>query len=59
MHIGSQILNENPFKQTLKVLEEIVLKTKINFKYVDLGGGFGIAYKSSDRRINLKTILKW
>lgn len=58
VHIGSQILNENPFKQTLKVLEEIVLKTKINFKYVDLGGGFGIAYKSSDRRINLKNYSK-
>ena len=42
VHIGSQILSENPFKKTLKVLEEIIIKTKINFKFVDLGGGFGI-----------------
>ena len=28
VHIGSQILNENPFKKTLKVLEEIIKKTK-------------------------------
>ena len=54
VHIGSQILNENPFKKTLKVLEEIIKKTKINFKFVDLGGGFGITYKKNDRKINLK-----
>ena len=54
MHIGSQILSENPFKKTLKVLEEIIKKTKINFKYVDLGGGFGIKYKKNDKKINLK-----
>ena len=54
VHIGSQILSENPFKKTLKVLEEIIKKTKVNFKFVDLGGGFGIAYKKNDRKINLK-----
>ena len=54
VHIGSQILSENPFKKTLKVLEEIIRKTKIYFKFVDLGGGFGIAYKKSDRKMNLK-----
>ena len=54
VHIGSQILSENPFKKTLKVLEEIINKTKINFKFVDLGGGFGITYKRNDRKINLK-----
>ncbi len=54
VHIGSQILSENPFKKTLKVLEEIIKKTRIYFKFVDLGGGFGITYKKSDRKINLK-----
>ena len=54
MHIGSQILSENPFKKTLKVLEEIIKKTKIDFKFVDLGGGFGIPYKKNDKKINLK-----
>ena len=53
VHIGSQILSENPFKKTLKVLEEIIRKTEIYFKFVDLGGGFGIAYKKSDRKMNL------
>ena len=54
VHIGSQILSERPFKKTLKVLEEIIKKTSINFKFVDLGGGFGITYKKNDKKINLK-----
>ncbi len=54
VHIGSQILSENPFKKTLKILEEIIKKTKINFKFVDLGGGFGITYNKNDKKINLK-----
>ncbi len=54
VHIGSQILSENPFKKTLKVLEEIIKKTNISFKFIDLGGGFGITYKKNDRKINLK-----
>ena len=58
VHIGSQILSENPFKKTLKVLEEIIKKTKIYFKFVDLGGGFGITYKKNDRKINLKSYSK-
>ena len=41
-------------KKTLKVLEEIILKTGINFNFVDLGGGFGIKYKSSEKKIKLK-----
>ena len=55
VHIGSQILSEKPFKKTLKVLEEIIKKTKINFKFVDLGGGFGIVYKKNEKKINLKS----
>ncbi len=58
VHIGSQILSENPFKKTLKVLEEIISKTKIVFKFVDLGGGFGITYKKGDRKIKLKNYSK-
>ena len=54
VHIGSQILSENPFKKTLKVLDEIILKTNINFKFVDLGGGFGISYKKDDKKIKFK-----
>ena len=58
VHIGSQILSENPFNKTLKVLEEIIYKTKVNFKFVDLGGGFGITYKKSDKKIKLNNYSK-
>ena len=54
VHIGSQILNENPYKKTLKVLAEIISKTKKSFKFIDLGGGFGIKYKKNDKKIKLK-----
>ena len=54
VHIGSQILNENPYKKTLKVLAEIISKTKISFKFIDLGGGFGIKYQKNDKKIKLK-----
>tara|TARA_B100000963_G_scaffold357359_1_gene379392 strand:+ start:7348 stop:8577 length:1230 start_codon:yes stop_codon:yes gene_type:complete len=54
VHIGSQILSESPFKKTLSVLEEIIKITKINFKFVDLGGGFGITYKKNEKKIKLR-----
>ena len=58
VHIGSQILSENPFKKTLKVLDEIISKLKMNFKFVDLGGGFGISYKKGEKKIKLKEYSK-
>ena len=53
VHIGSQILTDVPFKKTLKVIEEIIKKTKTHFKFIDLGGGFGISYSSKEKRIKL------
>ena len=53
VHIGSQILTDVPFKKTLKVIEEIIRKTKTHFKFIDLGGGFGISYSSREKRIKL------
>ena len=53
VHIGSQILTDVPFKKTLKGIEEIIRKTKIHFKFIDLGGGFGISYSSKEKRIKL------
>ena len=53
VHIGSQILTDVPFKRTLKVIEEIINKTKTHFKFIDLGGGFGISYSSREKRIKL------
>ena len=58
VHIGSQILSDNPYKKSLNVIADIIKKTKIKFKFIDLGGGFGITYKKKDRKIRLKKYSK-
>ncbi len=54
VHIGSQILDINPYKKMLKVLEKIIKKSKYQFEFVDLGGGMGINYDNSKKRLSLK-----
>ena len=53
VHIGSQITNINPFKKVLSIINKIINKTKINFKFIDLGGGMGISYSKKEKQINL------
>jgi len=54
VHIGSQITNVKPFKAVLSILNKILNKTKIDFKFIDLGGGMGISYSNKERKLNLK-----
>ena len=54
VHIGSQILDINPYKKMLKVLEKIIKKSRYQFEFVDLGGGMGISYDNSKKKLNLK-----
>jgi len=54
VHIGSQITNIQPFKKVLSVINKIINKTKINFKFIDLGGGMGISYTKKEKHFNLK-----
>ena len=58
VHIGSQITNINPFRKVLSVINRIINKTNINFKYIDLGGGMGISYSKNDKKLNLKQYAK-
>ena len=58
VHIGSQILSDNPYKKSLNVISDVIKKTKIKFKYIDLGGGFGISYKKNDKKIKLNNYSK-
>ena len=53
VHIGSQITNIKPFKEVLTVINKIINKTKVNFRFIDLGGGMGISYSSKERGLNL------
>ena len=58
VHIGSQITSVTPFKKVLSVIDKIIKKTKINFKYIDLGGGLGISYTQSEKPFDLKKYAK-
>ena len=51
-HIGSQILDLDPFEDSLERLENLYFKLKdenINIDFIDIGGGLGIKYKDEDR----------
>ncbi len=54
VHIGSQITNIKPFKEVLSILNKILNKTKIDFKFIDLGGGMGISYSNKEKQLNLQ-----
>ncbi len=54
VHIGSQITNVKPFKNVLTTINKIINKTKIDFKFIDLGGGMGISYSKKEKQLNLK-----
>ena len=58
VHIGSQITNVRPFKKVLSIINKIHKKTKINFKFIDLGGGMGISYSKKEKQLNLKQYAK-
>jgi len=50
VHIGSQITSIGPYLETVSFLLDFVKKLKaerIDIKFVDLGGGIGIAYQRS------------
>ena len=58
VHIGSQITSINPFRKVLSVLNKIISKTNINFKFIDLGGGIGIPYAKNEKKLDLRLYAK-
>ena len=58
VHIGSQITNIKPFKEVLTVISKIISKTKIKFKFIDLGGGMGIAYSNKEKKLDINQYAK-
>jgi len=50
-HIGSQITQVDPFRESLALLGKLVKKLQgngIDIRYINIGGGFGIPYKHED-----------
>jgi len=54
VHIGSQILNHQPYERMLKVVDRTIKKTNHKFEFIDLGGGMGIPYGKKIKNLNYK-----
>ena len=54
VHIGSQILNDKPYKKMLTTIDKTIKKSNYNFEYIDLGGGMGIDYEHTNKKLNLR-----
>ncbi len=54
VHIGSQILDHRPYEKMLRILGKILNKVNHKFEFIDLGGGMGISYNNSDKKLNYK-----
>ena len=54
VHIGSQILDHQPYEKMLKVVNNIIKKGSHVFEYIDLGGGMGISYESNSKKLNYR-----
>ncbi len=52
VHIGSQILDHKPYEKMLNVIDKIIVKTKHNFEFIDLGGGMGISYGDNNKKLS-------
>lgn len=61
-HIGSQIFDITPFKQSAEVMINLIGKVKKQLQYeileLNLGGGFGIKYIESDNAIEYNNYMK-
>ena len=54
VHIGSQILNHQPYERMLKVVDRIIKKSAHKFEFIDLGGGMGIPYEEEEKKLNYR-----
>ncbi|NQW07779.1 MAG: diaminopimelate decarboxylase [Candidatus Pelagibacter sp.] len=52
VHIGSQILDHKPYKKMLNVINKIIKRSNYNFEFIDLGGGMGISYEKTNKKLN-------
>ena len=54
VHIGSQILSNQPYERMLKVVDRIIKKSAHKFEFIDLGGGMGISYEKKKNKLNYR-----
>ena len=56
VHIGSQILSNEPYKKMIRVVNSFLEKVSVNFEYIDFGGGMGIDYGSTKKTFDFKKL---
>lgn len=57
-HIGSQILNVDPYLESVDKMVQLVEKVRsqnIEISYLNIGGGIGIQYEDSDNAFDVET----
>ncbi len=61
-HIGSQILEIDPFIKNVQIVSEVSLEIKKRFKYevkvINLGGGLGIPYRDKENGLSPELLAK-
>ena len=61
-HIGSGILDPEPFKLAVKVLMDVAGQvhgeTGVNFEFIDFGGGLGIPYTPDEPQLEIETFAR-
>ena len=61
-HIGSQIFETEPYIAAVDIMTDFIAKMKEKYgfepKYLNLGGGFGVRYVSSDPEISITENIK-
>jgi len=57
MHVGSGVLESEPFVQALgrllDIAKKVHLKVGIEFDFIDMGGGLGVPYKPDEKDLDL------
>jgi len=57
MHVGSGVLDAEPFvlalEKLLSIAKKVHEKTKVEFEFVDMGGGLGVPYKPDEAELDL------
>lgn len=61
-HVGSQILDPNVHPRVVEVVTDFIRKfvkeTGVDLKTLNLGGGFGIAYREDQKALDMKAFAK-
>ncbi|MHA1793238.1 MAG: diaminopimelate decarboxylase [Promethearchaeota archaeon] len=62
MHIGSGILNIEPFESAaerfMQIIGDIKKKLNIKFEFIDFGGGIGIPYRTEEKPLDINSYAK-